>query len=125
MPVPPGAAEDVAARFQRDAVHGGQQLSAPTAEIDLLAGDLFAVLARHAREGSMPSDAEIAPFRARFDIVSEAPREVEPAWQSWGVLSKLQRNRPSLSARKSNAHMKNWPASVTRQRRAVCRMRWR
>ena len=79
VPVPPGAAEDVAARFQRDAVHGGQQLSAPTAEIDLLAGDLFAVLARHAREGSMPSDAEIAPFRARFDIVSEAPREVEAA----------------------------------------------
>ncbi|MBA4492188.1 glycosyltransferase [Paracoccus sp. S1E-3] len=79
VPVPSGAVEDVTARFQRDAVHGGQQRAAPTAEIDLLAGDLFTVLARHAREGSMPDDAEIAPFRARFDIVSEAAREVEAA----------------------------------------------
>lgn len=78
-PVPEGAADAVAARFESGAVHGGQQLAASDPDIDLLAGDLFALLARHARDGSMPTDGEIAPFRDRFDAISKAPRDVEAA----------------------------------------------
>lgn len=75
--VPDHAAEDIAARFQPDAVHGGQQLTASDPDIDLLAGDLFTVLARHARDGSMPSPTEIAPFRDQFETLSATSRDVE------------------------------------------------
>ena len=77
MPAGHDAAEAIAARLRRDAVHGGQQLTATDPEIDLLAGDLFALAARHARDGSVPSRSEIAPFRSRFDNVAAAARDAE------------------------------------------------
>ena len=75
--LPPDAAETVAERFRPDAVHGGQQLRITDPEIDLLAGDLFALTARHARDGSIPDQAEIAPFRSRFDALAAAARATE------------------------------------------------
>ena len=75
--LPADAAETVAAGFRPDAVHGGQQLHITDPEIDLLAGDLFALAARHARDGSVPERAELAPFRTRFDTLATVAREVE------------------------------------------------
>lgn len=75
--VPEGAASAVQARFDSSAVHGGRQRSAADPEIDLLAGDLFECLARHARDGSVPDQAELAGYRARFDTVSGSARAVE------------------------------------------------
>ena len=86
--VPEGATEAVEARFEIGAVHGGRQLSASDPEIDLLAGDLFEFLARHARDGSVPRAADLAPYRARFDTVSGSARAIEAHVS--GHLSRLQ-----------------------------------
>lgn len=75
--IPPDTADAIMTRFQPDAIHGGQQLRAADPETDLLAGDLFALAARHARNGSVPDKAEIAPFRARFDALATAARDIE------------------------------------------------
>lgn len=77
LPVPEDAARRIAALFRPDAVHGGQELTATDPETDLLAGDLFALAARHARDGSVPDRAELAPFRARFAALAQAPRDAE------------------------------------------------
>ncbi|MDO5604926.1 MAG: glycosyltransferase [Paracoccus sp. (in: a-proteobacteria)] len=75
--LPADAAAEVAARFEADAVHGGQQISPADPEIDLMARDLFEALARHAREGTLPTPDDLAPFRARFETVAAAASTVE------------------------------------------------
>ena len=77
--VPPGAAAEVAARFDAQAVHGGRQLKAESAKIDALSNDLFALLCVHARAGTMPQAEPLAEFRTRFDAVSAPFRAVEAA----------------------------------------------
>ncbi|WBU53489.1 glycosyltransferase [Paracoccus sp. SCSIO 75233] len=79
--LPNGAVGKVEARFDADAVHGGQQLSADTPEIDLLARDLFELLARHARSGTMPDTEELAPFQKRFRELAMTAIQVEAANQ--------------------------------------------
>ncbi|NHF73711.1 glycosyltransferase [Paracoccus xiamenensis] len=76
-PADPATVEMVAPRFRADAVHGGQQLRIIDPELDLLAGDLFTLAARHARDGSVPDRTEIAPFRIRFDTLSASARGTE------------------------------------------------
>ncbi|SDE42194.1 hypothetical protein SAMN05421538_106193 [Paracoccus isoporae] len=75
--VPKDAAEQVRARFDDNAVHGGRQITAATPEIDTLGRDLFDLLAGHARAGTLPASADLAPYRTRFDALSASARATE------------------------------------------------
>ncbi|MDO5642259.1 MAG: glycosyltransferase [Paracoccus sp. (in: a-proteobacteria)] len=75
--LPTRAAQAVEARFQQSAVHGGRHLRAADPAINALADGLFAFLARHAQDGTMPDAADLAPFHAEFTAVSASAAALE------------------------------------------------
>lgn len=75
--VPDGAAAQVMARFDSNAVHGGHQITAANPDIRQLATDLFEHLRNYAHTEIVPEPHEIIPFRMRFTAVSEGARAVE------------------------------------------------